>query len=127
MVLEYPSGAAQQEAHDYDADERTRGRTSDKPGVQLEYDDKDKHGDDGESTTAKNEKRENAGYGSYDNGEHKNNCGDERRMRKVLLGKKLVSLKAACAGSVVEKVLNPREPTTEQADDSIRDRSITCM
>ena len=33
MILEYPSGAAQQEADDYDADERACRRMSDKPRV----------------------------------------------------------------------------------------------
>ena len=109
MILEYPSGAAQQEADHYDADERACGRMSDKPRVQLEHDDKHKHGDHCESTTAKDEKRENAGYGSYNNAEHNNNCGDQRRVLKVLLGKKLVTYETTCAGPVIEEVLNPLE------------------
>jgi hypothetical protein len=61
MVLEYSSGAAQQEADNYDADERTRRERSDKPSVQLQHHDEDKPSHGRESTAAKNEKRENAG------------------------------------------------------------------
>ena len=79
------------------------------------------------TTAAKDEKRENAGNGSYDNAERDGNCGDEWRMLKVLLRGKLMIQEAACAWPVIKHELNPCEKTSEQVDNCIRDRSIASV
>jgi hypothetical protein len=127
IILKYSSGAAQEKTYNYDADERTRRRMRNEPRIKLQDDNKDEHRDDCEATAAKDEKRENGGNGSYDNAEHDGNCGDERRMLKVLLGNKVMADETACAGLVVEKVLNPREQTGEQVDDCICNGSVACV
>ncbi len=124
MILEYPSSAAQQEADNYDADDRARRRVRDEPPIKLQDNDKDEHGDNGESTTAKNEKRENARDGSDDSGRDDNDCGNQWCMLKVLLGKKFVPLETTCARSVVEEVLNAREHASKYAHKRERNRCI---
>ena len=41
MILEYPPGAAQQEADDYDADDRACRRVCNEPPIKLQDHDKD--------------------------------------------------------------------------------------
>jgi hypothetical protein len=127
MILEYPSGTAQQKTDNYDADDRARRRVRDEPPIKLQDDDKDEHGNNRESTTAKNEKREHAGDGSYDSGRCDNNRGNQWCMLKVLLGKKLVPLKTTCAWSVIEEVLNAREHASKYAHERERDRCIASV
>ena len=91
MILEYPSGTAKQEPDNYDADKRACRRMCDEPRIELENDDKDEHGHDCESTAAKNEKRESAGNGSYDNAEGNGDQSNQWSMLKVLLGKELLA------------------------------------
>jgi hypothetical protein len=109
VILEYPSGTAKQEADNYDAYDRASKRMRNEPRIELQESDKDEHSDDCESATAKNQKRENAGNGSYDSIERNSNCSDERRVLKILLGNKVMADETACAGPVVEEVLKPHE------------------
>ena len=127
MILEYSSGAAQQKADDYDADERASGRSRDKPCVKLEDNDKNEHSDNCQATAAKNKQRENAGNGSDNNAERNSDRRDKRRMLKRLLVDVVAVQEAACAGSVVEEVLNESEQCAKQGDGCIRHRRIACM
>ena len=127
MILEYSSGSAQQKANDYDADERASGRPRNEPCVKLEDDDKNEHRDNCEATAAKNEKTENAGNGSYNNAERNRNCRDKRCMLKPLLVDILTVEQAACAGPVVQEVLNEGEQRAKEVDGCISHRSIACM
>jgi len=48
-------------------------------------------------------------------------------MLKVLLGDKIMADETACAGSLVQKVLNAGEQTAEQIDDGICGGRIACV
>ena len=127
MILEYPSSAAQQKADHYDAEDRIRRRVCGEPPIKLQDDDKDEHSDNSESATAKNEKRENAGDGSYDSCRCDNDRGNQWSMLKVLLAKKFVPLETTCARAVVEEVLNAREHASKYAHERERNRCIAGM
>jgi hypothetical protein len=113
VILEYPSGTAQKEADNDDADECACRRVRDKPSIKLQEDDKGSHGDDCEATTPKDEKREHVRSSGYDKAEHHSDCGDQWRVLKVLLGKELMADEAACARPVIKEVMNPRKQATK--------------
>jgi hypothetical protein len=125
--LKYPSRAAKQKTDDDYTDERTRWGMSNKPGEKLQHDNHNEHGDNCEPTTTEDEKCENTGNGCYDNAEHSGNCGDKWRVLKVLLRDEAVGDETACAGPVIDEVLNQGEHPTEEANDRISDRGIACM
>lgn len=124
IILEHSSGAAQQKGDNYDADERTGDRMSDEPRIELQNHDERKHGDNCEATMAENEKREDTRNSSENNGEHNSDCGNERRVLKVLLRSKIIGEDTGFARPVIEEVLNPREESGKKVDDRIGDRSV---
>jgi hypothetical protein len=122
VILENSPATAQEKSSDHNTDYRTRGRMRNKPCEQLKPDNENKHCNYGKAIPTKDEKCQDTRDHRDRNGESNGDRGVDRVVLKVLLCSNITIQDAACAGPVVDKVLNPGEQPREQTDDSICNR-----